>query len=112
MHLRVLTLASLIAIAGVSFVSAQSATPAETPAASASPAKHRSHKAKASPSPAAETAAPLGAGETGEHGGPPRGFRFRFSRASWSKEDRVGHREPFGRSFAGDVSRGSEAFAC
>jgi len=58
MRYKLLTLLSLIGFAGVCVVNAQSPTPAESPAASASPAKHRTHKkAETSPSPATENTA-------------------------------------------------------
>ncbi len=53
MRLQFVSLAALVTFAGASLVSAQTPTPEASP----SPAKHRAHKAKVSPTPAIESAA-------------------------------------------------------
>jgi len=59
MTAKFLALISVIGLASVCFVQAQSPTPSESPAGSPSPAKHRTHKkAEATASPAEKAASP------------------------------------------------------
>src|SRR5438552_12415455 len=58
MATKILTLISIVGLAGVGVLNAQSPTPSGSPDTSPSPAKHRAHKkAETSPSPAAESTA-------------------------------------------------------
>jgi len=58
MATKILTLISIVGLAGVGALNAQSPTPSDSPSTSPSPAKHRTHKkAETSPSPAAESTA-------------------------------------------------------
>jgi len=58
MATKILTLISIVGLAGMCTMNAQSPTPSDSPSASPSPPKHRAHKkAEISPSPAAESTA-------------------------------------------------------